>query len=166
MASRSNESLSLLKESTCNHGVFAIRLPRENIYEETNTVHKIPYGSWLTELKGNSKVAIVSTGPVTLELKEMLINSQKDVTLYNAIYLRPMDENKIKELLEYEKIIIYNAYATKEGFANALEARLIELGYKGNIIVKTVPDVYVKQASILQQREEFKITPKDILELL
>lgn len=165
MASRTNESLSLMKESLCNHGVFAIRLPRENILDGGQEVHKIPYGSWKEELKG-SKTAIVSTGPITLELKKLLIEQHKNVTLYNAIYLKPMDENKIKNLLSYDRIIIYDSYATKEGFVNALESRLLELGYKGEVISKCVPTVFVKQASISEQRKEFKLTPEDIIELL
>ena len=165
MAARTSEALSLMKESLCGHGVFAIRYPREYACETSEPVKKIPYGGWKEELLG-SKTAIVASGPVVLKLKEELLNNKKNVTLYNAIYLRPMDEEKIKALLNYDKVIIYNPYATKEGFANALENRLVELGYKGNIIVKTVPTVTVGQASIDEQRAEFKLQINDILELL
>ena len=72
MASRSNEALSLIKESTCNHGVFAIRYPREYFNSKVDEVKKIPYGSWKTELEGKD-TAIVSVGPMTLKLKDALI---------------------------------------------------------------------------------------------
>ena len=165
MASRACESVSLIKESMCNHGVFAIRYPRENVYETPDPVKKIPYGSWKEELLGQS-TAIVAVGPVAIMLKDRLLKSQKNVTLYNAIYLRPMDEEKIKKLLAYNRVIIYNPYATKEGFANALETHLFELGYKGEIIVKTVPTVTVNQASIDEQRKEFGLLIDDILKLI
>ena len=165
MASRSNEALSLLKESFCNHGVFAIRYPRESFSFNNEEVKKIPYGSWKTELEGKD-AAIVSTGPITLKLKDALVASKKNVTLYNAIYLRPLDKNKVKELLSYKKVIIYNAYATKEGFANALECELYSSGYKGEVISKCVPTTFVKQASINEQREEFALRVEDILSLL
>ena len=165
MASRSNEALSLLKESFCNHGVFAIRYPRESFSFNNEGVKKIPYGSWKTELEGKD-VAIVSTGPITLKLKDALVASKKNVTLYNAIYLRPLDNSKVKELLSYKKVIIYNAYATKEGFANALECDLYSKGYKGEVICKCVPTTFVKQASIDEQREEFALRVEDIIALL
>lgn len=165
MASRSNESLSLMKESMCNHGVFAIRYPREYFSTKVDEVKKIPYGSWKVELEGKG-TAIVSTGPITLKLKEKLKEENLDVTLFNAIYLRPMDENKIKELVKYNKVIIYNPYATREGFATALEDKLFGLGYKGEVIVKCVPTVFVKQATIEEQRQEFGITVEDIISLL
>ncbi len=165
MASRSNEALSLLKESTCNHGVFAIRYPREYCLSETQEVKKIAYGSWKSELEGKN-TAIVSTGPLTLKLKKALIEAKKNVTLLNAIYLRPMDENKVISLLKYERVIIYNPYATKEGFANALTERLAELGYKGEIIIKCVPTEFVKQATIEEQRKYFGIDISDIVSLI
>lgn len=165
MASRSNEALSLMKESLCNHGVFAIRYPREYFHDKVDEVKKIPYGSWKVELEGK-ETAIISVGPITVKLKDTLVAANKNVTLLNAIYLRPYDKTKLKDLLSYKKIIIYNAYATKEGFANTIEAELLSLGYKGEVIVKAVPTEFVKQATIEEQRQLYKLTVNDILELL
>ena len=165
MASRSNESLSLVKESMCGHGVFAIRYPREYFHDKVEEVKKIPYGSWKVELEGKD-TAIVSVGPLTLKLKELLKENNKSVTLFNAIYLRPMDENKVYELLKYPRVIIYNPYATREGFVTALEDKLCSIGYKGEIITKCIPTIFVKQATIEEQREEFGIRAEDILKLL
>ena len=167
MASRSNEALSLMKESLCHHGVFAIRYPREFFSLKAEDVKKIPYGSWKVEREGKTrKVAIVSVGPITVDLKKKLEELHLDASLFNAIYVKPMDESKIHELLNYEKVIIYNAYATKEGFANSLEAELMSLGYKGKVIVKTVPSEFVKQATIDEQRELFGIKIDNIIDLI
>ena len=165
MASRSNEALSLVKESFCHHKVFAIRYPREYFSSKMNDVKKIPYGSWVEELSGK-EVAIVSVGPETVNLKDQLIKEDKNVTLYNAIYLRPFDTNKAKELLNFKKVIIYNAYATKEGFSNALEAFLLEHGYKGELISRCVPNEFVKQATIAEQRKEFGLDIDSIISLI
>ena len=165
MASRSNEALSLVKESMCDHGVFAIRYPREFFSTKSEEVKKIPYGSWKEELLG-SKVAIVSVGPETIKLKDALIENNLKVTLYNAIYLRPFDIVRAKALLNYDKVIIYNPYATKEGFSNSLEAFLIESGYKGDVISKTVSNSFVKQATVEEQRQEFGLTISDIISLI
>ena len=167
MASRSNEALSLMKESLCHHGVFAIRYPREKFQNKVEEVKKIPYGSWKTEIEAKSKdVAIVSVGPITLKLKEKLLSLDKDVALYNAIYVRPFDLKKVSELLLYKKVIIYNPYATKEGFANALESYLLTNKYHGEVISKTVPTTFVKQATIEEQREEFGLRIDDIIDLI
>ncbi len=167
MASRSNEALSLMKESLCHHGVFAIRYPREYFSAEGEEVKKIPYGSWKLELESSSnKTAIVSVGPVTVDLKNKLLSLKKDVTLYNAIYVRPFNNSYVKDLLNYKEVIIYNPYATKEGFAQALEAQLLESGYQGKVIIKTVSTEFVKQGTIEEQRQEFGIRIDDIIDLL
>ena len=165
MASRGNEALSLMKESLCGHGVFAIRYPREFYSSKGEEVKKIPYGTWKKELNGKG-TAVVSVGPITIELKKAIEESDKQVALYNAIYLRPIDEARVKELLGYDKVIIYDVYATREGFINALTAKLIDHDYKGEIIVKCVPTAFVKQATIAEQREEFGITVNDLMKLL
>jgi len=165
MASDSSESLSLLKESLNNHGVFAIRYPRENLLTVDNGIAQIPYGTWIKEKSGKD-IAIVSVGPVTKEIKTILEEKSLSVTLYNAIYVRPMDEKAVEELLKYKKIIIYNPYATAEGFANSLEAKLLESSYKGSIIKRTVPTAFIKQATIEQQRESFGLLPYQIIDLI
>ncbi len=167
MASKSNEALSLMKESLCGHGVFAIRYPREFFHNKVEAIKKIPYGSWKVELENpSSNVAVVSVGPNTALLKEKLVALDKKVTLFNAIYVKPFDEVKALELLKYRRVIIYNAYATKEGFAHALESFLLEHHYDGEIIIKCVPTVFVQEGTIDEQREMFGLGIDDIIDLI
>ena len=162
MASDNAIAESLFNESFNNHGVFAIRYPRSYVLELRKDKVDIPYGSWIKEQTGK-KVALVSTGTVVNKLKQVL--KEKDVAIYNAVYLRPILDKNVEELMNYPKIIIYNPYATKEGFARSLEGVLLEKGYKGEVILKTVPTTFVKHATIEEQREEFGISVKDIVKL-
>lgn len=164
MASRASESKDLFKESLNNHGVFAIRLPREDVFTKNKVHETVKYGTWKQETIGN-KGAIVSVGPMTLYLKKIIKENSLDIALYNAIYQKPMDENKILELLNYPKIVIYNVYATKEGFANALAVKLLELGYKGKVIIKCVKTDFIKQGTIDEQRIDNHLSPEEIIEI-
>ena len=163
MASDNAIASSLLNESLKQHGVFAIRYPREHVYHLDDNKVDIPYGGWIKEKEGKD-VALVTTGPVVNELKELA--KDKQVCLYNAVYVRPILDKYVDELMKFKKVIIYNPYATKEGFARALEGMLLEKGYKGEVILKTVPTAFVKHATIEEQREEFGISVKDILKIL
>lgn len=165
MASRVSEANALMNESMNNHGVFCIRFPRESFYpleekEEINT-----FGKWKVELN-NGKTAVVTMGPIVLKLKEYIIKNNIPATLYNAIYLKPMDNKAILELLKYPKVIIYDPYATEKGFAAYLASELAEHKYNGEVIIKAVPDVYVRHASIQEQRQEYGLTIEDIAKLL
>ena len=164
IASRESEAYGLMKESMKNHGVFCIRFPRSKLAPSDAQAEDMPLGKWKKELSGD-KVAVVSVGPITLELKELL--QSNNVALYNAIYQKPMDDLMIdKEIVKYDKVIIYDAYAIENGFAQALANRLISLDYKGKVIIKAVPNVYVDHASIEEQLEKFGLLPSQIVELL
>ena len=84
----------------------------------------------------------------------------------NAIYQKPLDEEWVKILLAYDKVIIYDAYSVEGGFPGFLAARLMTEGYKGKVIVKAIPDTFVKHASVKEQKTEFGLLPEDIVKLL
>ena len=165
MASRESEAFALFKESFNNHGVFCIRYPRSKMLP-SNKREELSFGKWKKELSGKD-TAIVSVGPLTLDLKKLLEENKKDVSLYNAIYMKPMDDEIIsKELVKYNRVIIYDAYSVENGFAQYLSVKLVTLGYKGEIIIKSIPDVFVDHASINEQLDGFHLQPEDILKLL
>ena len=166
MASNASEAEMLLEESYNNHGVFCIRYPRESL-EKEDQVEKceLPFGKWKQETKGK-ETAVVSMGPVVGQLKEYIIKNNINVSLYNAIYQKPMDESAIKELLSYKRVIIYDSYGVESGFASLLAARLATLNFKGEVIIKAIPDTYVKHASIDEQKQELGVSLADIEILL
>lgn len=165
MASRQSEAQSLLSLSFENKGVLAIRFPRSKV-KPNNDKENISFGSWKKELDGH-KTAIVSVGPITLDLKEKLVELNKNVALYNAIFQKPMDEELIdNELLKFDRIIIYDAYAIENGFANTLAAKLISKQYKGEVIIKAIPDVFVDTGSISEQLDRYGLSVSQITELL
>ena len=165
MASRESEAYGLFKESFNNHGVFCIRYPRSKLLPKGEK-EELTFGKWKKELSGKD-TAIVSVGPLTLDLKKLLEENKKEVSLYNAIYMKPMDDELIsKEIINNKRVIIYDAYSIENGFAQYLSMRLISLGYKGEIIVKSIPDVFVDHASINEQLDKFALQPEDILKLL
>ena len=126
----------------------------------------IDNGKWKVEKEGKSTV-VVSVGPLTLDLKELIIKNNKECALYNAIYQKPMDDGLIeREIVNFKKIIIYDAYGIENGFPQALLERLNNLGYKGEVVIKSIPDVFVDHASIEEQLDKFGLLPEQIIELL
>ena len=166
MASRQSETKALLEESFKEHGVFCIRYPRGSFLPKVEKEELCSFGKWKVELLNSNETAIGSVGPITLELKDYIIRNNMKATLINAIYLKPMDDMMIHNLLKYQKIIIYDSYATIRGFASYLSARLMELKYKGEVIIKAIPDTFVKTASVREQIEEFNLSIEDIGKLL
>ena len=161
MASTKLMAESLFKHSLSRKGPFFIRFPKETYCDlEDNRVYE--FGKWVYEIKQNNKTAIVSFGPIINKVKEFI--KDKNVDLINAMYQKPLDLNVVNEILGYDKMIIYNPYATKEGFANSLIAKLIELGYKGEIKTLTVPSEYIKHSSIEETLQKYHIDVESLLD--
>ena len=109
---------------------------------------------------------MVSYGPIINKLVKEIKNKKLNITVFEAIYVRPILDKYVDELTKYERVIIYDAYSTEVGFANTLVAELVSKGYKGEIIVKAIPDVYVDHATINEQLDKFALQPEEILKLL
>ncbi len=166
MPSSDKEAKYLLNESLKQHGPFFIRYPRDllkknHLIQEEN--HQ--FGKWIMERVANSKrVAVIAVGQLLRSLKELIIEADLDVTLVNALFLKPHDQEMLSSLSEYETIVIYDAYATEFGFASYLKTKLCEMSYKGQIKSFAIPDVFVTQAKISEQLEELGLLPKQVFE--
>ena len=168
MATNANESASLLKESFNKHGVFAIRYPRGGF--ETSSLKSehvdIPFGSWIisNEINTNEN-CVIGVGPNIEKVKQLIIEKGLNVKVIKAIYLKPINENMLKSLLGFKKIVIYDSYSTINGFTNSVSSKLMELGFKGQVILKAIPDTFVDQASVSQQEEKYGLLPEQIIDL-
>lgn len=166
MPSSDKEAKYLLNESLKQHGPFFIRYPRDllkknHLIQEEN--HQ--FGKWIMERVANSKrVAVIAVGQLLRSLKELIIEADLDVTLVNALFLKPHDHEMLSSLSEYETIVIYDAYATEFGFVSYLKTKLCEMSYKGQIKSFAIPDVFVTQAKISEQLEELGLLPKQVFE--
>ena len=166
MASKSSQISSLLEESMNNHGVFAIRYPKELFNKnKIEKDEKVEFGEW-KELLAGEKTAVVSYGPIINKLVKEIKNKNLNITVFEAIYVRPILDKYVDELTKYERIIIYDVYSTEVGFANTLVAELVSKGYKGEIIVKAVPNKFINHSTIEEQRNQLGISIDKIIDIL
>ena len=164
MPSTVDEAKLLYDESFNNHGPFFIRLPRSLVKKQDgfNLVNSA-YGKWL-KLKDDSKdMVVIGVGPLLRELERMIAHEGIKCTIINALYVNPIDKLMLDELLDAKKIVIYDPYSTRGGLVNSVMAYLLEKKFKGSISAYFVPNEFVKQGTIRQQLERFKITPEDVL---
>ena len=167
IASNADEARALFDESFVSHGgPFFIRLPR-TLLKKPEGINKvnIPYGTWLKLKEGNSKdLAIISCGPIVRELLPLLEENKIDCTLINALYLSPIDEKMLSELLDYKKIVVYDPYSTQGSLVNLTSSYLLTKQFKGALKAYFVPNEFVKQGTINQQLERFGLLPSQIID--
>lgn len=161
MPSNVAEAKVLLDESMNDHAVFAIRYPRDKVYNYGEDVN-FNYGEWLNVNDMDSDTVIISFGPIINALKERIKNTR----IINAIYQKPILKSNVEALLKYKRIIIYNPYATKEGFINNLIEMLALYNYRGEISFLAVKEDFIKAASQNEQMHEVKVSLDDLESLL
>lgn len=167
MPNNKNVAKALFKESLNNHGPFFIRYPRDYIAkDEVEKDISLGFGKWLIEKEGKGKVALIGVGPLLNKVKELVNQEKLDVSIYNAVYLCPIDKECLDKMMKFNKIVIYNPYSTRGGMVNNVISYLVSKGYKGEIVSLAIPNKFVKQATIKQQLEEFNLLPEQIISYL
>lgn len=164
MPSNVSEAKLLYQESLQNHGVFAIRYPRSLCNTKMHDLPELPFGKWIRIHQSKErKLAIVGVGPLLRELQQLLLKNQINCTLFNALYINPIDQSAVDELMEYDKIVIYDPYSTHGGLVSSLTLNLSRRHYTGALMAFCVPNEFVKQASIKEQLENFGLLPEQII---
>jgi len=165
MASNVPEARALYEESMKNHGVFCIRYPRSRIEDAAGETINLPYGKWIKLLSSsNQKLAFVAVGPAVQHLKREIVNRGLDCTLYNAIYINPLDEEAVSDLLNYDRIVIYDPYSTQGGLVSQLTLKLSSLKFSGLISAYCIPNTFVKMATIWEQLEQFGLRVEQVID--
>ena len=154
---------TLYAESLKNHGIFAIRYPREFVDENSPYEAKeFPYLGYRTLKQGEGKrLLILAVGPAGKELAS-IVKENKGVTVIDPVYLHPINPDLIEETLSYDNVLVYDPYSTEEGFASSIAAKLGEKGYKGRFISKAVPTCFVHADSLKNQRGLFLLNPEEV----
>ena len=156
---------ALYYQSFDNHGVFAIRYPRETVPDTEECMGaEVPFLRWRYEHVSSSKrLAILAVGPrervILAEAKKQFI----DAEIIDPVYLYPLQKDNVLPLLSYENVLIYDSYGIKEGFADSVLAALLEAGYRGNVLVRAIPNVFVSQAKLNEQLSDYGLLPEQII---
>ncbi|MBO6261982.1 MAG: 1-deoxy-D-xylulose-5-phosphate synthase [Bacilli bacterium] len=162
MAKDMKEAIDLFNFSTIYTHPLAIRYPKDiTPIIENHEPREVKLGEWKVEVN-EGDTAIISYGPVI----DRLIEHFKGYTIVNAMFLRPIDIEVLKSLTNKKKIVIYDIYATKEGFASYVLNYLNELNYQGEVKILAIPNEFIKHGNVLDQVNNLHIAFDDLRKLL
>lgn len=140
-------------------GPFAIRYPRGagNIVDWHNEMHTLPVGKGERLVDGND-IAVLTIGPIADEAAKAVAEARAkgiDVAHYDMIFLKPIDEDILREVAAKKCSIITVEDGTIEGgLGSAIAEWLTEYGY-GDIRVHRlgIPDKFITQGTPAQLRK-------------
>lgn len=165
MAATEEEAKQLFHLSLTSSIPFAIRYPRSKMLVSKKK-RIVTLGKWLWYRRKHEKILVIGVGPLLYELYQESNHGNLRIDFLNALFLKPMDEHALKNVLDYSTIVLYSPYSTAYGWVNQVMQRLFLLGYQGKVIIKAVPDQFVKQATQKEQLKAFGLDVASLIELL
>ncbi|WP_294156680.1 1-deoxy-D-xylulose-5-phosphate synthase [uncultured Clostridium sp.] len=130
----------------------AIRYPRGgDIIDNISPITEIHKGKWEIINKG-SKTCIIATGRMVqhaVYAKEMLYEQGINPTIVNAVFIKPIDKELIKEISDKGyNILTIEDNLLKGGLGSSIKDYLMEIGYKGKIKSLGYDDEFVPQGKV------------------
>lgn len=163
MAKDSNEANRLFNFSLEYTHPFAIRYPVGLVSRnEYYTEEKIKFGQWDVYSGSNKNVCVITFGPKVDEI----LNKKLDITVVNAIFNYPLNENVLASLLDYKNIIVYDPYGTEIGFSLMVENKLHELNYLGTITKVSLPHSFIKKGTVLEQEKRHNVDVENLISIV
>lgn len=160
------EAYGLLKYAFNQNNPFVVRYPRGSTkLMDLDNVEEIK-PSWEVILKGN-KGAIISYGSLLNDIKEMIVNESLDYTVCNARYIRPIDEEVLKEVLQSHKKIVVYEETHASGSLYVLILDFIQRNNLNNEVISlSTYNKVINQGTVNDNRNEAKISLNDLKEVL
>ena len=145
---------------------LAIRYPRgRGVLEQWQSpFEKIEIGK-AEELRSGSKIAILSIGHIGNRVSEVLkdLKHPKEIGHYNMRFVKPLDENLLKDIFEnYEHIITVEDGCKAGGFGSAILEFSNSLKTCVNVEIIAIEDNFVEHGSV---KELYQITGIDAISI-
>ncbi len=149
-------------------GPIAIRYPRSSVYVGYEEQSEIVYGK-SEVLHQESEIALIAVGSMVetaVSVREALKENGHQVTLVNARFVTPMDEECLHELVKQHKLIVTLEENEKRGgFGESVSVFLCEHEYCDikhlNI---SLPSQYIEHGGRGMLLEKFGLSEEEILQ--
>lgn len=132
-----------------------------------NTFKKIEIGK-ANLLKQGTTTAVLTTGFIanTISLALNKIKNNTHIAHYDFGFVKPLDENLLKEILyKFENIITVEDGIAKGGFGSAVVEFAAENGFKNNIKILGIPDVFIEHGTVEELHRICKIDVESLTKI-
>lgn len=137
-------------------GTFVIRYPRGRgvLADWHCPLEEIPVGTG-RKLHEGTDVAILSVGPIGNNVQEAIArmekNSEITIAHYDMRFIKPLDEQLLKEVAEkFKNIVTIEDGVRKGGFGSAVLEWLEDNGYRKNVVRLGLPDNFVEHGTVAE----------------
>jgi 1-deoxy-D-xylulose-5-phosphate synthase len=154
------------------HGPFIIRYPRgngEGLPWEEHEYALMPEGKGELLLEGTD-LAVIGAGPVVNRALEAALEMREKTgsnpSIYNIRYIKPVDEDMLREIALKHKMVVTIEDGTVVGGLHGLVAEFMSsLPDPLPVVAVGIPDEYLSQGTQEELRSECRLTKEAVLKL-
>ncbi|MCR5254433.1 MAG: 1-deoxy-D-xylulose-5-phosphate synthase [Acetatifactor sp.] len=162
------ELSDMLKFAVDFDGPIAIRYPRGNAYTGLKDFRApIEYGKseWIYEESDIALLAVGSMVKTAEKVRNILKESGKNVSLINARFVKPIDEEAIKKASKDHKLIVtMEENVRRGGFGQAVEDFVNTSGLDVKVLNISIPDMFVEHGNCDLLKKEIGIDADTVVE--
>ncbi len=145
---------------------IAIRYPRGEAYaglQEHREPIELGKAEWIYKEKDIALLAVGSMVKTAVEVRELLKEKGRNVSLVNARFVKPIDEEMIKECMkEHDLIVTMEENVRIGGFGEQVEDVLVKESYQKDIFKVHLPDAYIEHGSVDILKKEIALDAESI----
>lgn len=151
-------------------GPMAIRYPRGKC-DDCSLSHEFqqlkPGQSRVVRSNKESEIAVISIGPIlknAIKAADRLHNEGIEVDIYDMIWLKPIDKDRLREIAtRYTTIITLEDAMVTGGLGSVVNSFMKDLKQQPNIINLGIPDKWVSHGSVEKLQKECGFDPESIV---
>lgn len=168
MAPKNKWELSdMLKYAVNFDGPIALRYPRGEAYDELEGYRqKIELGKaeWIYEESEIALLAVGSMVKTAKEVREKLLEKGKKVSLCNARFVKPIDEEMVQRATSNHALIVtLEENVLSGGFGEKVSECIERKGVKADVLHVAIPDDYVEHGNVDALKKEVGIDADTIV---
>ncbi len=130
-----------------NNYPIAIRYPRGGDSIPMVPLKEVKFGKWETISYGK-KIAIIATGKMVEKAIEVKERYNLDIMVINALFIKPLDTDLLKKLVEEDyNIVTIEDNVINGGLGNNILLELNKLGFKKAIKILGFNDEFIPQGT-------------------
>ncbi len=152
-------NLMFTAATVAERGPMAIRYPRGSgsTVDWRKPMRQVEIGKG-ERLSDGTDVAIVTIGPIATEAAEavaMLSEQGVSAAHYDMMFLKPLDEDLMREIAEKNVAVVTVEDASRNGgLGSAVVEWLNDNGYSRRVVRLGIPDEFIAQGTVAGQRHE------------
>lgn len=160
------ELSDMLKFAVTHDGPIALRYPRglafEGLYEHRNPI-ELGKSEWIFRGKEVALLAVGSMVPIALKVQKNLESRGISSSLVNVRFVKPIDEDMIKEAVDSHKLLVtLEENVASGGFGEKVREYMDSLKTDADLVTVTVPDIYVEHGSVDILLKELKMDEESV----